>query len=406
MDFLATIGNERRSKRKNAGGSRGPVNHGMPTQEARSTELDRHIASMGRGGTWGDHLEVAAFASAYGVNVRVHHERDGTALLNGGSEDAEDRPLVQIFYHSSWEHFSSVRKLKVPHVGAFDSSNPSVPSAEAAPSSPPPSSPRNPGRSPTPGSESIGRDDDDADDFEPTNAKKSRPSAPAEGRTVKKPISLKSKGTGAKKGQAAAKPLSSSPLATTTTPPPPCSTPPSTAADTANTTVATGTPATAIDSDVDDSSALDLLVAKPRTSSSSSAPIGRQSRRRSSTVKANAKKSGGSGSGTEWSAGEESRVSKNRGKKGKSMAKPVGPKAAVASAAPSVSQGGKGKAKGRLVKRKELEGKVEEKEEVKKVEDDDEEVKVEKKKAEEGEERKVAVLKGEKGKKKKKKEEE
>ena len=80
-----------------------------PTQH-----LPSHLARMAEGGTWGDNMEITAFASAYNVDVKIY-QKDFAYVITGGS-DVKERPVVHIAYHV-WQHYSSIRNLDGPHTG-------------------------------------------------------------------------------------------------------------------------------------------------------------------------------------------------------------------------------------------------------------------------------------------------
>lgn len=73
---------------------------------------------MARGGTYGDNMEITAFACAYGVDVKIY-QRDFAYMVTAGQEEegsGEGRTVAHIAYHV-WEHYSSIRNLDGPHAG-------------------------------------------------------------------------------------------------------------------------------------------------------------------------------------------------------------------------------------------------------------------------------------------------
>jgi hypothetical protein len=119
-------GIRRNPKRKNAGGYSNPSTNLAPPS---TSEVDRvfesHLESMARGGTWGDNMEITAFAAAFAYDVKIY-QRDFAFIVSPNilheSQPEEprdvtgDRPTAHIAYHS-WEHYSSIRNLDGPHAG-------------------------------------------------------------------------------------------------------------------------------------------------------------------------------------------------------------------------------------------------------------------------------------------------
>jgi len=62
-------------------------------------------------------MEITAFSSAFGVDVKIY-QRDFAYMVSGAGEyrDQIDRPVAHIAYHM-WEHYSSIRNLDGPHTG-------------------------------------------------------------------------------------------------------------------------------------------------------------------------------------------------------------------------------------------------------------------------------------------------
>jgi hypothetical protein len=119
-------GIRRNPKRKNAGGYSNPSTNLAPPS---TSEVDRvfesHLESMSRGGTWGDNMEITAFAAAFAYDVKIY-QRDFAFIVSPNilhesqPEEPRDttsvRPTAHIAYHS-WEHYSSIRNLDGPHTG-------------------------------------------------------------------------------------------------------------------------------------------------------------------------------------------------------------------------------------------------------------------------------------------------
>ena len=107
-------GIRRNPKRKNAGAYSSPTNYVKPSEEDIDRVFETHLQSMARGGTYGDNMEITAFASAYGVDVKIY-QRDFAYMVTANEEEGK-RPIAHIAYHL-WEHYSSIRNLNGPHAG-------------------------------------------------------------------------------------------------------------------------------------------------------------------------------------------------------------------------------------------------------------------------------------------------
>lgn len=91
-----------------------------PTQADIDRVFETHLLAMAKGGTYGDNMEITAFSSAFGVDVRIY-QRDLTYVITGmrsgtSIEPEAERPIAHIAYHM-WEHYSSIRNLDGPHQG-------------------------------------------------------------------------------------------------------------------------------------------------------------------------------------------------------------------------------------------------------------------------------------------------
>lgn len=107
-------GIRRNPKRKNAGAYSSPANAPAPTEADVDRVFESHLESMAKGGTYGDNMEITAFASAYDVDVKIY-QRDFAYMITGGGDDT-NKPVAHIAYHI-WEHYSSIRNLDGPHSG-------------------------------------------------------------------------------------------------------------------------------------------------------------------------------------------------------------------------------------------------------------------------------------------------
>ncbi|PIA89360.1 hypothetical protein CB0940_07387 [Cercospora beticola] len=110
-------GIRRNPKRKNAGSYSSPASFQPPSPADIDRVFENHLASMARGGTYGDNMEIVAFSSAMGYDVKIY-QRDYAFMVSGGSDGEGDtsRPVAHIAYHT-WEHYSSIRNLDGPHTG-------------------------------------------------------------------------------------------------------------------------------------------------------------------------------------------------------------------------------------------------------------------------------------------------
>lgn len=95
MECNAGGGVRRNPKRKNAGGY-SSFNASMPTQDEIDRVFESHLDRMAKGGTWGDNMEIVAFSSAFGVDVKIY-QRDNAFMVRAGVDEA--RPVCHIAYH-------------------------------------------------------------------------------------------------------------------------------------------------------------------------------------------------------------------------------------------------------------------------------------------------------------------
>ncbi|KAI7630982.1 cysteine proteinase [Hortaea werneckii] len=110
-------GIRRNPKRKNAGSYSSPASIVPPSEAEIDRVFESHLQSMARGGTWGDNMEITAFAAAFDVDVKIY-QRDFAYMVTGGV-DEKSKPVAHIAYHV-WEHYSSIRNLDGPHTGLPD----------------------------------------------------------------------------------------------------------------------------------------------------------------------------------------------------------------------------------------------------------------------------------------------
>ena len=103
IDVLPGGGVRRNPKRKNAGAYSSPATYTPATPEEIERVFESHLESMARGGTYGDNMEIVAFSSAYGVDVKIY-QRDFAYVVSAPGGDGH-RDIAHIAYHVS--HLSS-----------------------------------------------------------------------------------------------------------------------------------------------------------------------------------------------------------------------------------------------------------------------------------------------------------
>lgn len=87
----------------------------MPSAADIDRVFEGHLENMARGGTYGDNMEITAFSSAFGYDVKIY-QRDFAFMVSGSGVEDANRPVAHIAYHT-WEHYSSIRNLDGPHQG-------------------------------------------------------------------------------------------------------------------------------------------------------------------------------------------------------------------------------------------------------------------------------------------------
>jgi OTU domain-containing protein 3 len=97
LDVQPGGGTRRNPKRKNAGAYATPTSYNPPTPEEIDRAFEQHIQRMAQGGTWGDNMEIVAFAAAYNTDVRIYMA-DFTYMVPGQGEESS-RGIAHIAYH-------------------------------------------------------------------------------------------------------------------------------------------------------------------------------------------------------------------------------------------------------------------------------------------------------------------
>jgi OTU domain-containing protein 3 len=94
IDVRPGGGPRRNLKRKNAGT---PTIFKPPTQEEIDRVFESHLESMERGGTYGDNMEISAFAAAFGIDVKIHQH--DVAYVVSAPDDGRERQVAHVAYH-------------------------------------------------------------------------------------------------------------------------------------------------------------------------------------------------------------------------------------------------------------------------------------------------------------------
>jgi len=97
MDVKPGGGTRRNPKRKNTGAYSSPVSYAGPTEDEVSQAFDAHILRMQKGGTWGDNMEIVAFAAAFNTDVRIYMSE--YSYMIPGQGDEASRKIAHIAYH-------------------------------------------------------------------------------------------------------------------------------------------------------------------------------------------------------------------------------------------------------------------------------------------------------------------
>lgn len=102
LDVHPGGGQRRNPKRKNAGAFSSPSNLTQPTPAEIDEAWEKHLTRMAQGGTWGDNMEIQAFAEAFQTDVKIY-DFDKVIVINApGVKDI--RPAVHIAYHVSFQN--------------------------------------------------------------------------------------------------------------------------------------------------------------------------------------------------------------------------------------------------------------------------------------------------------------
>lgn len=95
-------GQRRNPKRNNAGSFSAPLNAAAPTADDVEATFQRYLKTMAQGGSYGDNMEIVAFASAFRVNVWIFGEQHGEFYTVAPPKDVgEATRTLYIVHHVS-----------------------------------------------------------------------------------------------------------------------------------------------------------------------------------------------------------------------------------------------------------------------------------------------------------------
>lgn len=90
-------GVRRNPKRKNARGYSTPSDASAPSPAEVDRVFEAYLRRMAQGGTYGDNVEIAAFAQVYEADVMIW-QRDVNIVVSGPAHKLA-KPLCHIAYH-------------------------------------------------------------------------------------------------------------------------------------------------------------------------------------------------------------------------------------------------------------------------------------------------------------------
>jgi len=91
-------GIRRNPKRKNAGTFSTAQYATAPTAEEVDRVFFDHLNRMAKGGTWGDNMEIVAFSSTFGADVKIY-QRDQAYMISAAAKVNIDKRTCHIAYH-------------------------------------------------------------------------------------------------------------------------------------------------------------------------------------------------------------------------------------------------------------------------------------------------------------------
>lgn len=95
-------GTRRNPKRKVAGSAQAKADARPASAEEVDAAFQRRINDMSNGGTWGDNIEIVAFAKAYSVNVEIYSTAINRFLVVKAPRiEGKSLPVLHIVHHVS-----------------------------------------------------------------------------------------------------------------------------------------------------------------------------------------------------------------------------------------------------------------------------------------------------------------
>ncbi|KAG8627790.1 hypothetical protein KVT40_003663 [Elsinoe batatas] len=107
-------GSRRNPKRKTTAPAHAQIPE-APSAEDVNRTWEEHLTQMAKGGTYGDNMEIQAFAAAYNTDVHVY-QREHKYVVPAVHGQVAPR-AAHVAYHQSWLHYSSIRNIGGPETG-------------------------------------------------------------------------------------------------------------------------------------------------------------------------------------------------------------------------------------------------------------------------------------------------
>ncbi|KAI9665530.1 MAG: hypothetical protein M1831_001672 [Alyxoria varia] len=115
LDVQTSTGTRRQPRRKAANAYASTnVGQDAPSSAEIQKSWENYLGQKEQGGTYGDHVEIQAFAIAYNVNVRIY-QRDNVLVISPKDQNFHTTDIYVAFH--TWEHYSSIRNIDGPHSG-------------------------------------------------------------------------------------------------------------------------------------------------------------------------------------------------------------------------------------------------------------------------------------------------
>jgi hypothetical protein len=77
--------------------------------------FETYVNGLFQTGYYGGHISLVAFSRRFRFNIAIHQASQPIWYLN----ESEATPTLHLVYHN-WEHYSSIRNIEGPHIGAAD----------------------------------------------------------------------------------------------------------------------------------------------------------------------------------------------------------------------------------------------------------------------------------------------